>query len=220
MTLLNAQFEERREDLSRDLRVAEERIAELEALKRDELGPSRRRRDGPVFSQSEDLERALKNRDDINAELRRDADTTQEIRNDLLASLRDASRRLESETKEQEVAVKRVSKMAAKDIHARVKTTQKTTREERDASKAYRKARRIVFKQQRLAMKMNRKEQKETTRVRAQVTRALRNVNARKSLKRTALGRLHSRLVEHPSRDLTARTSPQFPDVDATFTQL
>ena len=60
------------------------------------------------------MERALKNRDDINAELRRDADTTQEIRNDLLASLRDASRRLESETKEQEVAVKRVSKMAAK----------------------------------------------------------------------------------------------------------
>ena len=38
-------------------------------------------------------------------------------------------------------------------------------------------------------------------------------VNARKSLKRTALGRLHSRLVEHPSRDLTARTSPQFPGV-------
>ena len=32
MSLLNAQFEERREDLSRDLRVAEERVAELEAL--------------------------------------------------------------------------------------------------------------------------------------------------------------------------------------------
>jgi len=223
MTLLNAQFEERRDDLTRDLRVAEERVAELEASKRDELDAMQRRRDGSAFSKSEDLERALKDRDDITAELKRDAETTEEIRNDLLASLRDASRRLEAETKEQEVAVKRASKMAAKNIRARAKTVQKTTREDRDASKAYRKARRAVFKQQRLAMRMNRKEQREKTRVQAQVARALRNVHGRKSLKRTALGRLHSRLVtavERSSGALTWRSSRLLRDVDAMFTQL